>query len=234
MRDLDGLDGARVHAQQIDVAVDAGRLQRIDRALCVLLQRQGPRRRVGEAIAQAIRRMGRPLQTLLQHLPHGAGTRRHVQQHQRHAFALVAAQVHLPEAGRIDAAQHQATNSLCASKNDSTNGATRSGLSICSICPAPAMLAISMCGNDRAEMPPACRRLRVSPGDPTPRPPASAGARAAPASTLRHLRACTGSDSPSDGAGRRRGARGRPHRAYPRPLPQTPLAPPRIADSESE
>src|SRR5450631_986468 len=83
-------------------------------------------------------------------------------------------------------------------------------------------------------MPPECRRRRASRECPTPRPPASTGAPAAHASTLLYLRACTVSDSPSGGADRPPAALGRRHRAYPRPPPQTPLAPPRSADSEIE
>src|SRR5258707_15427278 len=108
MSNLDGLEGTRVYAQQVDVALDPRGLERVDRALSILLERQGPRRRVGKAVAQSIRRVGRPLQPLLQHFPHGTGAWRHVQEHQGHALTLtlVAAQVYLSEASRVDAPCH--------------------------------------------------------------------------------------------------------------------------------
>src|SRR5258708_10676493 len=108
MSNLDGVEGPRVYAQQVDVALDPRGLERVDRALSILLERQGPRRRIGKAVAQPIRRVGRPLQLLLEHFPHGTGAWRHVQEHQRHALALavVTAQVHLSEASRVDTPRH--------------------------------------------------------------------------------------------------------------------------------
>ena len=102
MRDFDGLDGTHAHAQHVEWAFEPGGFQRIHRALPVLLQRQRPGRCVGEPIAEAIRCIGRPLHFFLQLLPHRAGSWTRVQQHQRHAATLLAAQMHLLETGLIN------------------------------------------------------------------------------------------------------------------------------------
>ena len=47
-----------------------------------------------------------PVESFLKLLPHRAGARRHVQQHQRHALAVVAAQMQLTESRRINTANH--------------------------------------------------------------------------------------------------------------------------------
>src|SRR5258708_5951678 len=208
--------------------------------------------------------MARPLQFVLQQLPHGTGARRHVQEHQRHPFPFVAAQVHLPEASRVNTSCHLGPHSSTfprkrrdvrsvddhgvSAETRAVAGSERVPIAYsvfirsesepsrasehpkrtrpaappspvfqCAACVLHPQREQIQCEEKSRETPLLYRRRPASRGCPTPRPPTSTKAHAAPASTLRYLHACTGRGSPSDGAGRPRAAPGRRHRVYPRP-----------------
>ena len=136
--------------------------------------------------------------------------------------------------GSLEGVASRMIDQACAARNRLRPTAPPNPAFRCAACGPRPRRGRSRCEEISREMPPRCRRRPASPEDPTPRPPTSAAARAARASTLRYLRACTESGSPSDGADRPRAAPGRRPRVYPRP-PATNAAcaarEPRIAEA---